>query len=176
MAHPSRAYPGLPLGSASQYGAGPGTHVHAGAICASLIGGVSVGKPSTNASLPTLSVSRPTALSVSSTTTTAAASSLPAVGSIVLARVSRIQARQVNASILVVDDQVCADAFQGIVRKEDVRGWEVDKVVLGDSFRVGDVIRGVVVSRFPRVLKIGWRRRLTMTPLDLARRSGFVLS
>ena len=46
----------------------------------------------------------------------------------------------------MVGKTVCADAFAGVVRREDVRGWEVDRVVLGEGFRVGDVVRGVVVS------------------------------
>lgn len=36
----------------------------------------------------------------------------------------------------------------GVVRREDVRGWEVDRVVCGEGFRVGDVVRSVVVSGF----------------------------
>lgn len=46
----------------------------------------------------------------------------------------------------MVDEQVCADSWQGVVRREDVRGWEKDKVVVGEGFRVGDLVRGVVVS------------------------------
>lgn len=34
----------------------------------------------------------------------------------------------------------------GVVRKEDVRGMEKDKVVMGEMFRVGDLVRGVVIS------------------------------
>lgn len=49
-------------------------------------------------------------------------------------------------AISVVDDVVCSDTFNGIIRREDVRGWEVDKVTIESSFRVGDVVRGVVVS------------------------------
>ena len=49
-------------------------------------------------------------------------------------------------AILVVRETVCADSFTAVVRKEDVRGWEVDRVVLEEGFRVGDIIRGVVVS------------------------------
>ena len=70
---------------------------------------------------------------------------LPTVNSVVLARVTRVQTRQANLAILVVDDTVCADEFAGVVRREDVRGWEVDKVKIEESFRVGDIVRGVVV-------------------------------
>ena len=49
-------------------------------------------------------------------------------------------------AIVVVDDRTCADEFAGVVRREDVRGWEVDKVKVEEMFRVGDVVRAVVVS------------------------------
>lgn len=53
--------------------------------------------------------------------------------------------RQVNVSILVVDEEVCADEWSGVVRKEDIRATEKEKVVVGDGFRVGDLVRGEVV-------------------------------
>lgn len=55
--------------------------------------------------------------------------------------------KQVNIAILVVDDQVCADEWSGVVRREDVRATEKEKVVIGEGFRVGDLIRGEVVSQ-----------------------------
>lgn len=36
--------------------------------------------------------------------------------------------------------------FQALIRKEDVRAVEKDRVVLEDMFRVGDVVRGSVIS------------------------------
>ena len=49
---------------------------------------------------------------------------------------------------MVVDNAVCSDEFAGVIRQEDVRGWEVDKVKIEEMFRVGDVVRAVVVSSF----------------------------
>lgn len=43
-------------------------------------------------------------------------------------------------------ENVCGDEWQAVVRKEDVRATEKDKVVCAEGFRVGDVVRGVVVS------------------------------
>ena len=133
---------------------------------------------------------------------------LPAVNSIVLARVTRVQKRQVTVSILVVLDESNLSAdnhsyninhpittatattisttttnanantriistssdndnlpsiltiaaipenhntadelrFQALIRKEDVRAVEKDRVVLEDMFRVGDIVRGTVIS------------------------------
>ena len=41
---------------------------------------------------------------------------------------------------------VCADEWPAVVRREDIRATEKDKVVCADGFRVGDVIRGLVIS------------------------------
>ena len=71
---------------------------------------------------------------------------LPSVNAVVLAKVTRLQQRQANVAIVVVNETVCADEFAGMVRREDVRGWEVDRVKVEEMFRVGDVIRAVVVS------------------------------
>ena len=146
MAVPTLAHPGLLLGSSSQYLPGPGTHVYESNIYASLSGRPIVSPSSTNSasgktttkaskSLPEISIPRLTS-----------SNTLPQVNSIVLCRVTRIQSRQITVEILVVDDQVCKDSWQGVVRKEDVRGWEIDKVVMAEAFRVGDLVRGVVVS------------------------------
>lgn len=79
---------------------------------------------------------------------------LPAVGSVVLFRVTRLMAKQVNVAILVVGEKelavegsgVCADQWAGVVRKEDIRALERDKVKVQEAFRVGDLGRGEVVS------------------------------
>jgi len=58
---------------------------------------------------------------------------------------------------LVVGDTVCADEFQGVIRKEDLRATEKDKVVLGASFVPGDVVRACVVRFFVRCAGIEGR-------------------
>lgn len=159
---PQIAYPGLILGPASKYTPGPGTHAYESQIYASLAGSVvttsadpqpiSQKSPSNkpqSSTLPQLSVTRPPPpLSIPSHLVSAT-NVLPAVNDIVLAKVTRLQTRQVTVAILVVGETVCADSFVGVVRREDVRGWEIDRVVVGEGFRVGDVIRAVVVSSFP---------------------------
>ena len=42
-------------------------------------------------------------------------------------------------------EDVCGDDWQAVVRKDDVRATEKEKVVCAEGFRVGDVVRGVVV-------------------------------
>ena len=67
----------------------------------------------------------------------------------VLCRVTRLTTKQANVAVLVVgngeEGRVCADEWAGVVRREDVRATEKEKVDVGKSFRVGDVVRGVVV-------------------------------
>ncbi|KAI0016048.1 hypothetical protein F4780DRAFT_761149 [Xylariomycetidae sp. FL0641] len=76
---------------------------------------------------------------------------LPEVGSTVLCRVTRIQPRQATAAILVVvgqdgDDAVLDAPWQGVVRVQDVRATEKDRVKIYESFRPGDIVRAQVIS------------------------------
>ncbi|KAJ1562740.1 hypothetical protein HK405_008459 [Cladochytrium tenue] len=71
---------------------------------------------------------------------------VPEVGSQVLARVLRINPRQATLAILVVNDLPCSDTFQGVVRTQDVRATEKDKVLIYKSFRPGDIVRAQVIS------------------------------
>lgn len=164
---PRLAYPGLLLGPSSHYSPGPGTHVYKSSIYASIAGQPTIAPPS----------SSPNPLSGSKTTTAAVPISaisilpippapsilsplvsnknvLPAVGSVVLFRVTRLMPKQANVAILVVGETelafegsgVCADQWAGVVRKEDIRALERDKVKVQEAFRVGDLGRGEVVS------------------------------
>lgn len=150
MALPTLATPGLLLGPTTKYSPGPGTHVYNSSLYASI-----AGSPSTTPAPPALSPSsKPTTAPPSLPTIsiahdhTSTRNILPTVDSTVLCRVTRTQTRQATVAILVVGDTVCADEFQGVIRKEDVRATEKDKVVLGASFVPGDVVRACVV-RFP---------------------------
>lgn len=190
---PKLAVPGQQLASTTTYLSGSGTHVHNGQICASIAGPVYIeqshAKPKTKS---ILSISRSAnspankgavpgqqqqqqkvAGAAATTTSKPKYNTLPSVDSIVLARVTRVQKRQVTMSILVVLDDQTATAssdndniaailtsaanpenhntsdelrFQALIRKEDVRAVEKDRVVLEDMFRVGDVVRGSVIS------------------------------
>ncbi|KAI4155384.1 MAG: hypothetical protein LQ340_001026 [Diploschistes diacapsis] len=151
MALPSFVLPGTRLGPASSFVPGSGTHVHESSIVASIKGKpLSVPSSSTSSTKPTLSIATPSATAPTHnplpSRSVARGNRLPSVSAIVLARVTRLQQRQASVAILVVDDEVCADAFAGVVRREDVRGWEVDKLKVEDMFRVGDVVRAVVIS------------------------------
>ena len=52
--------------------------------------------------------------------------------------------------ILCVNNKVVSDTFRGTIKKEHVRAFEVDKVVMYKSFRIGDIVRARVLSRGDR--------------------------
>jgi exosome complex component CSL4 len=61
-------------------------------------------------------------------------------------------------SISVIDGVPlpAGEEFTGIIRSQDVRATEKDKVKIGDCFRGGDVVKGLVVcSRTYHVIEIG---------------------
>lgn len=152
----SLVVPGQVLGNTSSYLAGSGTHVFENNILAS-INGISLITPAANKpNKPTISIPRHNATG-SAVRTSAATAKLPMVGSIILGRVTRVQQRQLSASILSVDPspsdilsytQITNDdlQFQAVLRKEDVRTHEKDKIVINDMYRVGDIIRATVIS------------------------------
>ncbi|KAH0566106.1 hypothetical protein GP486_000497 [Trichoglossum hirsutum] len=156
MAYPPIAIPGQPLGPASQYASGPGTHIQNSQVCASIIGTVAecaqyaasgkskVGSGKAGeAPLPVLSIQR----SAQSASNDAALTNiLPEVDAVVLARVTRINPRQATVAILVVGETVCSDEFPGLIRVQDVRATEKDKVKIFSSFRPGDIVRAQVIS------------------------------
>ena len=118
MTLPPIAIPGQTLGSASSYAAGLGTHVYNGNLCASTLGSVIEGSPSTQDTksgkvVPTLSIPR---AGNESSPDTKLTNILPEVKAVVLARVTRINPRQASVAILVVGEMVCADEFPGIIR------------------------------------------------------------
>ncbi|KIK06876.1 hypothetical protein K443DRAFT_230606 [Laccaria amethystina LaAM-08-1] len=72
----------------------------------------------------------------------------PAPNSIVLGSVTRLSPLQALISISVVDGVPLppGEEFTGVIRTQDVRATEKDKVKIGNCFRGGDVVRGVVIS------------------------------
>lgn len=172
---PPIAYPGLVLGHATQYDLGLGTHLYEGQIIASLSGrpialpaAQSTGTKTNAKPRPTLTIQRQLPSPLYAPTPSAHVSNtnvLPSIGSIVLARVLRVRSRQVDIGILCVglgtketgslvsasyptndDLHVCANEWPAVIRREDVRATEKEKVVCAEGFKVGDVVRGVVIS------------------------------
>jgi exosome complex component CSL4 len=65
----------------------------------------------------------------------------------VIGHITRLTPQQATLAITVVGNQPTPEEFQGVVRVQDVRLTEKDKVKIADSFRLGDVVRAVVVRR-----------------------------
>ncbi|CAL0316635.1 unnamed protein product [Lupinus luteus] len=71
---------------------------------------------------------------------------VPQPGSIVIARVTKVMARSASAHIVCVGTKSVREVFNGIIRQQDVRATEIDKVDMHLSFRPGDIVRALVVS------------------------------
>lgn len=80
-----------------------------------------------------------------------------------LGSVTRLSPLQAFLSISVVDGVPlpAGEEFTGVIRSQDVRATEKDRVKIGDCFRGGDVVRGVVV-------RASWPTRLSMVSLTPA--------
>ncbi|KAK4127351.1 putative exosome 3 [Parathielavia appendiculata] len=157
-ATPTFAIPGQLLGPASRYQPGPGTHLHEFNLYASLLGQVQITQPArapgpakrltkitpapAPAELPTISV-MPTQLASAALKKREV---LPQVGNVVLCRVIRITPRQAVVAILVCGDTVLEAEWQGLIRVQDVRATEKDRVKIYESFRPGDIVRAEVIS------------------------------
>ncbi|KAI1113690.1 hypothetical protein F5Y14DRAFT_441635 [Nemania sp. NC0429] len=161
------AVPGQLLGPSSKYSAGPGTHMHESNLYSSLLGNISITQPekaagpakrmhriaalNNTANAPTTGAGHLPTISVSPAGGSAAEEQdkrevLPEVGDVVLCRVTRITPREATVAILVVGDAVLSAQWQGIVRVQDVRATEKDRVKIYESFRPGDIVRAQVIS------------------------------
>ena len=76
-------------------------------------------------------------------------SAMPDMEAIVICKVVRVNPRFAAVNIMVVNGIPCSDDFQGVIRVQDVRATEKDKVKIYNSFRPGDIVRAQVVSLLP---------------------------
>ena len=138
MANPTIALPGQVLGPVASNNVGDGTHVYGANLCVSIAGQMITEQPSSKASkAPTLSIRRTTG------------ALLPEVGMAVLGKITRTNPRQATISILALGDggeSVLKEPLPGLIRQQDIRATEIDKVKVTESFRVGDVVRAKVIS------------------------------
>jgi exosome complex component CSL4 len=128
--------PGEVLAMAGSRKAGVGTYERDGVIRAS-VAGLRTELPGAEAGqLATVSVQR----------VKDGAAVAPHVGDEVLARVTRLTRRAADAEILGARGRALREPYRGILRRENVRATEVDRVKMEDSVRPGDVIRATVAS------------------------------
>jgi exosome complex component CSL4 len=132
------AFPGQIVGTLDAAQLGAATHVHGSNLCASIAGPVTsqpnVLKGSSQSNLSIIRSTGPL---------------LPEVGTVVIGKITRTQSKQANIAILALGsagEHVCGDALPGLIRQQDIRATEIDKVKVSESFRVGDIVRAVVIS------------------------------
>jgi exosome complex component CSL4 len=135
---PSIALPGQHLGPTKSTTPGEGTHITASNLYASIAGPLST-TPSTSKStkLSTISIPRLTG------------PLLPEVSTIILGKITRTNPRQATLTILALGPTGASplrEPLSALIRQQDIRATEVDKVKVTESFRVGDVVRAVVIS------------------------------
>jgi len=70
---------------------------------------------------------------------------VPAPGDIVTAMVTVVNQRFCKCSIKCVGDIILTRPYRGILKKEDVRAVEKDKIEMYKSYRPGDIILAKVV-------------------------------
>ncbi|XP_002733935.1 exosome complex component CSL4-like [Saccoglossus kowalevskii] len=121
------------LGRCEHYASGNGTYVRQQCIYSSLAGFVH--EQENDDKLPILNVTREEQHTV-----------IPEVGSIVTAKVTNINPRFCKCTILCVEDSPLKDKFRGMIRKDDVRATEKDRIEMYKCFRPGDIILAKVLS------------------------------
>ncbi|CAO3672905.1 unnamed protein product [Umbelopsis ramanniana] len=126
--------PGQRLGYAQDFTAGSGTYERDGLLYASVVGVKKVLKDAAN-NLETITIVREKEQSA-----------VPSVGSIITGKITKVNPRFASVSINVVDSTPCREDFQGVIRVQDVRATERDKVKIYNSFRPGDIVRAQVIS------------------------------
>lgn len=72
---------------------------------------------------------------------------VPVAGDVITARVLQVNQRFAKCSIICIGDYILERTYRGIVRKEDVRATEKDRVEMYKSFRPGDVILARVLPQ-----------------------------
>ncbi|KAK1356252.1 Exosome complex component CSL4 [Heracleum sosnowskyi] len=139
MEESSMVTPGEILGMASEVKAGKGAYVssHNNTVYASLTGLTRFIPPTPHSidQRPTVEV-----------TGHKAHGAVPQPGSVVIARVTKVMARMASADIMCVGPKSVREKFTGIIRQQDVRATEIDKVEMHSSFRPGDIVKAQVLS------------------------------
>ncbi|KAI9017648.1 hypothetical protein BC832DRAFT_545308 [Gaertneriomyces semiglobifer] len=127
--------PGQRLAHSGDYRASDGTYQKDDFIYASVVGRSQILPSTIDGELPAITVTRHKEVNA-----------IPDVGSIVTGKIIRVNPRFATMSIMVVGSTPCKSNFEGIIRVQDIRATERDKVQIYKSFRPGDVVRAEVIS------------------------------
>lgn len=124
--------PGTRLGHVDDFVAGHGTYTRKDYVYAAVVGQRCT---ITTQDKPVLEVSRKKEPMI-----------VPGIGKMVTARVIRVNPRLATLDILCVGDRALKETYRAIIRRQDVRATEIDKVEIYKSFRPGDIVRAEVIS------------------------------
>ncbi len=129
--------PGQRLGHVDDFKPSDGTHVHKQYTYSSVVGYKQIIEPEEQSTdlRPRICVIKEKEPSL-----------VPQIGSIVTAKVLRVNPRFASVSILCVGTRALKEEFNGIIRSQDVRATETDKVEIYKSFRPGDIVKAEVIS------------------------------
>ncbi|GAX77478.1 hypothetical protein CEUSTIGMA_g4922.t1 [Chlamydomonas eustigma] len=122
------------LGNQDDYIAGPGTYVRNGYIHSSVVG---FQRMLDEASTSKLTIEVHSQRSVPK---------VPKPGDVVTGKILRVQQNSAQCKIVCVGTRALEVDFRGLIRLADVRATEIDKVVMQDCFRPGDIVRAEVLS------------------------------
>lgn len=139
--------PGERLGSVDHYKAGEGTYVRHGFIFSSLAG-YKKNAPVDDGEIPEVSVVSREQSSV-----------IPEVKSIVTVKILGVTTKFCSCAIIGVEGKSLRETFRGMIRREDIRATEKDKVEVYKSFRPGDIV-------LARVLSLGDARSYLLTTAE----------
>lgn len=130
--------PGEKIGDVGQFGMGHGVCEHNGVLIATLVGKLMQDASKKEDDKPVLRVAsfkHPDGIVP-----------LPDIGSKVTAKIIKVTPRAAHVEILVVDKQPLKEFFKGMIRQQDVRQSEIDRVEIYKCFAPGDVVMAEVIS------------------------------
>ncbi|KAL2919930.1 hypothetical protein HK105_200847 [Polyrhizophydium stewartii] len=151
----TKVLPGQRLGTTAEFRAGSGTYVRDGFVHAAVVGHRTLVRPGESAdpagAAPGAGAAAAAGADAAVPPTLAVvrdrhATAVPEIGSIIIGKVARVNPRLASLNIMVVGTTPCTETFQGVIRVQDVRATEKDKVQIYRSFRPGDVVRARVIS------------------------------
>ena len=124
--------PGERLGHASELTAGEGTYERGRHIYASVVGVPKIVNKDKKTIIEIAKRHKDT--------------TIPELGKQVVVKVTNVTPRQANVQIMCVDGKCLAEPSPDVIRQQDVRAYDVDKVDMYRSFRPGDIVKAEVMS------------------------------
>ncbi|KAK9496561.1 hypothetical protein O3M35_012508 [Rhynocoris fuscipes] len=110
----------------NKYISGPGTYERKGYIHASIAGIVNLNKKESSIVVEVL--------------TNKGQNTVPTPGDVVTAEVTLVTQRFIRCNILCIKDTPLEKKLRGMIKKEDIRATEKDKIEIHKCFRPGDII------------------------------------